>query len=204
MCVGIYNFSLKLNCPWSLNLYTSGRDCVKLWSIVLLSLMDNTVSITMQGTHLGNFIFLLDWDVIAISNWQIWTLCITQLESKNLRQRSDGTCRCVGSSLWSVSSYGEDMSLYMMVMRITNFMFYFLRTILFPTYYSNLLLMWPLHISAIFRRHLQGVQNKQRLSYNMLCFIIHKPWHSVVVLSEYGHERWPKHVGVTFISKLLQ
>jgi len=23
------------------------------------------------------------------------------------------------------------------------------------------------------------------------------------VLSEYGHERWPKHVGVTFMSKLL-
>ena len=24
------------------------------------------------------------------------------------------------------------------------------------------------------------------------------------VLSEYGHEKWPNHVGVTFISTLLQ
>lgn len=140
--------------------------------------------------------------MIAISNWQFWTLWITQLESKNLEQRSDGTCRGTGSSLWSVSSYGEDMSLYMTDMRIMNLMLYFLRAILFPTYYSNLLIRWPLHISAIFRDQLQGVQNKQRLYCNLLCYIIHKPWHSVVC--KYGHERWPKHVGVTFISKLLQ
>jgi hypothetical protein len=86
--------------------------------------------------------------VIAISNWQFCTLCITHLESKNLRQRSDGTCSCIGSRLWSVWSHGKDVSLYMVDSRITNWMLYFLRAILFPTYYSNLLIRWFLLIST--------------------------------------------------------
>jgi hypothetical protein len=118
--------------------------------------------------------------VIAISNWQIWTLCITQLESKNLWHRSDWTCRCIGSSVWSVWSYREDASLYMMDMSITNLMLCFLRAILFPTFYSDLLIWWTLLISAIFRGHLQGAQKKRRLYYNLICCIIHKPWHSVL------------------------
>jgi len=142
--------------------------------------------------------------VITISNWKFWTLRITQLEYKNLEQKSDGTCRCIGSSMWSVSSYGEDMSLYMMGVRVTNLMLHFVHAILFLTYYSTLLIRWPLHISAIFRGHLQGVQNKQMLYYNLLCYIIHKPWHSVVCTVRIWPWKWPKHIGVTFVSKLLQ
>jgi hypothetical protein len=77
----------------------SGRDCVRLCSIVLLSLTDSVVSKTMQGTRLGNCVVLLDCNIIVIAKWQFRTLYITQLEFKYLGQRSVGTCRFTGSRL---------------------------------------------------------------------------------------------------------